>query len=369
LALEKGNFDEVRSQVESYTAIGEVILITQDFNNFSGLFSNVIHVPSGFHISPSIGRILYFIKGYLALWKRRKEIKLVRAYGIGSVHAAFFCRVCRIPLIASYEYDWSDQMFVTGRVVAGIFARRIENYVFTTANAIVGSSIRLCEKAQNRGAKRVACIENAIDTRPVRAITAREIDEMKTGLGLSGRRIIMYAGRLHRIKRLPDLISSFAKLKAEGMNLALLIAGDGAEKATLTRIVEEEGLQEHVRFLGAIPHEQVYRFMKIADVFVLPSVMEGNPRVLLEAMLCGLPVVAYNVVGVNDVIINGKTGLLAEPFNVEDLSEAVRMLLTEPGLSTMLVNQAYATVVHRFNQEIILERNLELVRELLRGRL
>jgi len=368
MSLEKGNFDEVKRQVESYTTLGKVALITQDSSDFSYLFSNVSHVPCGVRTHQPIRRTLYILGAWLWLARRRKEIRLVRGYGIGCLHAALFCRICKVPLVVSYEYDWSDQMLATGRAVAGILAKQIESLVFTSACVTVGLSRRLCEKAKKRGAKKVTCIGNYVDTGSAPILSAEEISDLRRKVGSCDRKLVMYAGRLHRVKRVSDLIHSLALLRSKGVNPILLIAGEGDEKKNLVRLVEEKDLSEEVRFLGAIPHQQVFRYLQITDAFVLPSAMEGNPRVLLEAMFCKVPIVAYNVVGVNDLLDNGRTGLLAEPFKVEELSKAIGQVLSKPEVARQLADEAYEEFL-RTEQQNPLERNVELVRKVLEGQM
>ena len=100
--------------------------------------------------------------------------------------------------------------------------------------------------------------------------------------------------------------------------------------------------------------------MRAADAFVLPSLLEGMPNALLEAMATGLPAVATRMGGVTDVLEDGRNGLLAVPGNAAELAERIRILFTTPGLCERLGMAAYEKVRSSFSREQCLERYLEL---------
>jgi glycosyltransferase involved in cell wall biosynthesis len=364
LSLEKGNFDEVKKTVESYTKICNVLLITGDFTNYSNLFSKVIHVACGFKVYRPLNWLLYYVKAFLTLLSYRREILLIRAYGIGCLHAALFSRLFKIPLISSYEYDWSSQMFFTGRIVLGYIARFIERFVLRSSTITIGASKGLCEKAKRKGAGKVVYIPNGVDFNDVDS----SLNEETKKPDLTGRKLILYVGRLHKIKRVEDLIVAFSILIKKGWNAFLLIVGDGKEKEKLIKLTEELGLKGKVIFAGSIEHKSVYKLMRLSNVLVLPSVAEGNPRALLEAMACKVPVVATNVPGIKDLIVNGEDGLLVEPFNPVNLSEAIERVIADDELSKKISEKAYEKVRKEFDLKNILKLNLDLTLMVIRSR-
>lgn len=130
---------------------------------------------------------------------------------------------------------------------------------------------------------------------------------------------IIYLGRLHPVKGLQHLIGAVKDIENCPQ---VLIAGSGPEDGKLRDLAD--GL--NVRFLGRIPDEEIERFFLQGRIFVLPSLSEGLPQVLLEAMSYGLPVIATKVGGVPEVIEHGKTGLLVDPGNPRALREAIELL-------------------------------------------
>jgi glycosyltransferase involved in cell wall biosynthesis len=355
LSLKKGNFDEVKKVVESYSKLCDVLLLTGDFIDYSNLFSKVIHVPCGFKVYKPFNWLLFFIKAFFILLSRRRQVLAVRAYGVGCPHAALFSRLTKIPLISSYEYDWSDQMFFIGRGALGCIARLIERFTIRSSTITIGVSKSLCEKAERKGARNIVYVPNGVDFDEI------ALSEEAKKPDLSRRKIILYVGRLHKIKRVDDLIVAFSILIKKGWNALLLIVGDGEESERLRKLVEELNLEGKVVFTGAVKHRIIYRFMRSADVFVLPSIMEGNPRSVLEAMACRVPIVATSVPGIKDLIIDGEDGLLVKPFDPVSLSEAIEKVMVDSEFSKKISEKAYGKVLKEFDLKNILKLNLDLM--------
>ena len=153
-----------------------------------------------------------------------------------------------------------------------------------------------------------------------------------------GRRsgFILAVGRLDEIKGFIHLIDACCLLLERGVAFQCDIIGEGPLRATLQRRIDSSGLTAHVRLLGALSQEEVRRNLLQASVFVLPSVVtargdrDGIPVALMEAMAVGLPVVSTRVSGIPELVVDGVTGLLAEPGDSSGLANAVARALTEP---------------------------------------
>jgi glycosyltransferase involved in cell wall biosynthesis len=109
----------------------------------------------------------------------------------------------------------------------------------------------------------------------------------------------------------------------------LILIGDGEEKERLEALSIKLGIQKSVQFIGEVPHEQIPSYMQQADIFVLPSISEGFPSVILEAMACGLPIVASRVGGIPDIITNDTNGYLVEVKDSTDLANKMIILLQD----------------------------------------
>jgi glycosyltransferase involved in cell wall biosynthesis len=203
-------------------------------------------------------------------------------------------------------------------------------------------------------------IPNGVDVnrfRPAR-IDERETLRIKFGLPTTGS-VVLFVGYFSGDK-CPDVLFEAWLRATEGLQAPTALFFVGATRPTyheissplVERVRREstllEGTNRRVVFLESILDvEQVYR---CADVFVLPSVREGLPNALLEAMASGLGCVASRLEGVTDSIIqDGVNGRLVEPTNVEELSNVLQVLLAQPNVSTDMGRRARKTIEMQFN--------------------
>ncbi|MBI4640709.1 MAG: glycosyltransferase family 4 protein [Candidatus Tectomicrobia bacterium] len=139
--------------------------------------------------------------------------------------------------------------------------------------------------------------------------------------------VILSVTWLRKIKGTEYLLKACQLLKEKGKSFRCLIVGGGEERRRLDEEVREMNLAKEVMFLGARPHEEVRRLYYEADLFVLPSLSEGIPVALMEAMASGLPVIATNITGIPELVTHGEDGLLVEPRNAVGLAHSIEYLL------------------------------------------
>ncbi len=140
--------------------------------------------------------------------------------------------------------------------------------------------------------------------------------------------VVGMIGRLHPVKGHTFLLSALARLRQTYADVHLLIVGDGALRPALISQVAEEGLATAVTFTGT--RADMPDILAALDIVVLPSLWEGLPNVVLEAMAAAKPVVATAVGGTPEVVVDGITGLLVPPGDVAALAEALAALLADP---------------------------------------
>jgi len=189
-------------------------------------------------------------------------------------------------------------------------------------------------------AMRHACEELATPRRPIavvpngadaRVFFPRDRAETRRRLGLPlDERIVTFIGVLTPRKGIDTLIEAMGLLarKPEGAPL-LLIVGIGELRDELERRAVELGIADRVRFVGKVPHDDVPLWMAAGDVFCLPSLSEGLPTVVCEAMACGRAVVATAVDGTPEIVDDGATGLLVAPRDPEGLAGALGRILAD----------------------------------------
>jgi glycosyltransferase involved in cell wall biosynthesis len=120
------------------------------------------------------------------------------------------------------------------------------------------------------------------------------------------------------------------------INAKLIIVGNGLERCSLERTVNLAGLNDRVIFTGFVPHDQIPSYIMAADVFVLPSLSEGLPNALLEAMAGGLPIVATKVGGIPEVIDEGINGFLVDSRNAEQIANKLLLLESDSALRQLI---------------------------------
>jgi glycosyltransferase involved in cell wall biosynthesis len=192
-------------------------------------------------------------------------------------------------------------------------------------------------------------VPNGVDVDGFRPPSADERNGARAALELEpDHRAFLFVGRLVRRKGVDVLLRAFARQEAAAR---LFLVGDGAERGALEDLARELGVAARVSFCGE--DGDVLPFLHAADVFVFPSRLEGLPNALLEAMACGLPVVATRIGGCEDVVVDG-SGVLVPPDDADALAGEMRALARDPVRRRELGERGRARVVARYSFERIL---------------
>jgi glycosyltransferase involved in cell wall biosynthesis len=172
-------------------------------------------------------------------------------------------------------------------------------------------------------------------------LTADEITKEYKELNKDDVRLL-YVGVLKSEKGVNYLIEGFKLLIDQGYNVRLTIVGDGPEKTRLERMAMEMEIDKEISFKGYIPlGPQLFEIYKRNDIFILPSISEGTPRVLIEAMANRLLVIATNVGGVPFTINNNKNGILIEPKSPDQICCAVKEILKNDEKREQIIEEAF----------------------------
>jgi len=178
------------------------------------------------------------------------------------------------------------------------------------------------------------------------------------------RRYVLSVSRLHRGKGFPTLLRAFREVTRHVGDVDLLIAGDGAERDALERMTCELGLGHRVVFLGEVRDQQLIDVYRGATLFVLPSHLETLSIVVLEAMACGLPVIATACGGPADHVHPGETGFLVPVEDWRTMSEQMLLVLRDPDRAERMGRAARKRAVETFSTEIIYRKLDALYAEL-----
>lgn len=152
-------------------------------------------------------------------------------------------------------------------------------------------------------------------------------------------------GSLIPRKSFNTVIQAIAESKSKSIHLN--IAGDGPEKAHLKKQISDLRLQNKVSLLGSLTQNEIQLLLKNTDIFIIPSLSEGRPNVLIEAMASKLPIIATSISGITEVIIEYENGLLFPPESYNTLRKKIDELIENPSLSTRIAKNARITVIEK----------------------
>ena len=211
---------------------------------------------------------------------------------------------------------------------------------------------------------KVAWIPNGVDCTLFRPVALKEKIAARRLFGLAiDKTIVLFVGRLEPVKGTDVLLRAWARLsdrlRADSL---LLLIGDGAERHALLSISVSLDIHQSVILTGA--QQSVHQYYAAADIFVLPSRSEGMPLALLEAMACGLPVVASNVGGMPDFVVDGGNGALFESENPQHLAQKLAFFMGAPNRWTDIGAKGRQTVKARAEMGGVVDSLQELYAEL-----
>lgn len=227
--------------------------------------------------------------------------------------------------------------------------RVMTTWFYRRADAVVVTSQGVADDLATRYGvphAKMRVLHNPVDLDAIAAAAAAPVDEPRDAPP-----VVVAAGRLAGVKNYPLLIEAIAQMaepvsRSGGTSVPpsvhAWILGDGPERDRLQALARDLGIADRVRFLGF--QSNPWRFMARADVFVLTSTYEGFGNVLIEAMACGVPVVATRSPGTIEIIEHEVNGLLVE-HDAASVAAAVRRLLHDPALGARLVATAQSHVV------------------------
>jgi glycosyltransferase involved in cell wall biosynthesis len=224
--------------------------------------------------------------------------------------------------------------------------------------------------AQGIDKHHIARIPNSVDLDQFYPVNTAMKRRLRQELGIdSDIFIVTYAGRLVSYKGLPLLLRVWRDVHERYGASCLMLVGAGSLdmhncERELKTFVHENGLDDGVRFAGSV--HNVHEYLQISDVFVLPSEREAFGIVLIEAMACGLPIIATNVGGIADIITNDSSGLLIEANNFRQLQSSLDRLFNDADMRTALGAAARQAATRYFSQDEILDQYLKLFQKLYR---
>jgi glycosyltransferase involved in cell wall biosynthesis len=172
---------------------------------------------------------------------------------------------------------------------------------------------------------------------------------LRSEQGLEGKRVILCVTRLVPIKNLPMMLEAVARVRERRDDVVLVLVGEGPQQPVLEARARELGIASAVRFAGYAPQNQTAAWYRSADVFALSSDFDNSPNVVLEAMACGLPIVATDVGGLREYVTPSRNGLLTAKGDAARFAEALLTLLDQGDYRAAMGRQNREDAVNRFS--------------------
>lgn len=289
------------------------------------------------------------------IWTDRRHWDRVLIYEVQPLSQVWFWlgRLARLPIT----------LYLGGRHDKAVLGRNSERGLLLRGFARVWA--RWCQLIVPRMTRRVPTVVTGSDLRDFYRRSANEniysvasssvskadiiesLDERTHHIDDGDCPLVLAVCRVTPVKGLEYLIAALGQLASNGRRVRLKVAGrrDGAYEGSLWRLAESYGITDDIEFLGPItPGPSLRDLYDQAELFVLPSLSEGTPKVILEAMSRGVPVVASNVGGIPDLIEHGRTGLLVSAGRSDELAGAIEQLLSDGDLRQRLASEALVTV-------------------------
>ncbi len=288
---------------------------------------------------------------------RERRIQIVHSHGKGAgLYGRLAARLTGVVAIHTFHgihYRNYPRLYLT-----------VERYLARHGYAVVHVSASQAREALALGlapAGRSRLLVNGVDAVRVRAAIARE-PLSRAALGLDQDALVLGAvARFDPVKGLDVLVRAFAQILARRPDTQLLLVGDGPEAPRLRELARALGLAERVVFAGAL--KDAARGLPALDLYVSASQREGLPLALLEAMACGLPVLATRVPGNVDVVNDGVTGVLVPPGDPDGLARAAVELLEDPARRRALGEAGRERVESHFALSRLVTEMRDLYRE------
>ncbi|MFC1626965.1 glycosyltransferase [Patescibacteria group bacterium] len=285
-------------------------------NNIKVIKLNIGKKNKQIHHQTGLNLISFFIKSTVFALKNRHNYNLIHAFsGLpGGVTALLLNKPYIVSLRGGDQPGYEERFDKLLK-----FVRPLLKLIYTKAQSVDANSKYLKQLTLRSFPKlNIKVIRNGVD-----------LKKFYPAKKLPKKPIILCNSRLGKRKGIEYLIKAMPKVIAKIPQARLILVGEGVEKENLKRLTSELRLDKQVKFLGKVEHKKLPEIYRKASVFVLPSLSESLSNSLLEALACGLPVVATNVGG-NPELVKKNNGLLVPTANEKALAQAIVKLLSKP---------------------------------------
>ena len=245
------------------------------------------------------------------------------------------------------------------------FMKKILLFVLKNCDYLTPNNYAHADLIQKLGisSKKITVIPNGVDTDMFKPL---DKGESRKKLDLDGQKtILLFVGWLIERKGLKYLLEAIPKIIESHKDVLLVVLGEGIQETDMKNLTDKLGISSNVMFKGAQKPDVVPYWMDAADIFVLPSLSEGRPNVVPEALSSGLPVIATDIPGTREFIKDRENGLLVAPKSSDAIVNAVSLILKEPKLKETLTENSRKSILEmKLSWESSAEKYLEIFNQM-----
>lgn len=298
--------------------------------------------------------LAFFVAFYLCLTKQINTI-IAQSPLIEGFVGSILKRIFKKELIVEIHGDWIEGPFLSKKRKFESLQKKIVPFLartsFKNADKIRGVADCLVERA-----KKIAPEKKYFKFHTFTDLSLF-LEEKNTEL----EKFILFVGHLEEVKGVEYLIRAFSEISSDFNDFKLILVGEGEKKQELMDLASSLKINDNVEFKGRLSLEETKNIMKNCYVFVLPSLSEGLPRVLMEAMAMGKAIIASRVAGVPEIIKHNENGFLFEAKDTKGLVEKLKILLENKSLVEQMGRKGRQIAEQRFSNEQYIKHYISMI--------
>jgi glycosyltransferase involved in cell wall biosynthesis len=315
---------------------------------------NILNMRNGFDLTRAL-RIVPLI--------RKDKTDIVNIH-VQNPLGKLFAILSRPPVIVHTDHGTTLSSPVKRKQRIVLFNRILSPFInhFVAISNNMQQSLLIREKIPFN---KISLIYNGVDVEKISKDSCNK-EDLRKSLGIpSDVPVLGTVGRLAPEKQYPILFKVLSIIKDKGVNFFMIIVGDGPERSHLENIAEKFDLSGQIRFLGY--RSDITQLLDLINVFVFTSGGEAFSLTLLEAMAKAKPIVAFDVEGVNEAVVNEKSGFLVPPGDIETFSQKIKILFESKELSEQMGKSGFERVNSMFNLKANIHRLESLYENLMQN--